>query len=79
MAAETICGRSISRKTLISITQTVERWEISLGIQILYGKERAFGAAHIDPARENPKVAQKPADTMIKNGKYIKKSAENGK
>ena len=54
----------------LSIAQTAERWGISTRrIQILCGEGRVPGAIRIE----------KPADARIKNGRYIKKPAENEK
>ena len=48
----------------LSIAQTAERWGISIRIGSVWGI---------------PEDAEKPADARIKNGKYIKKTAENEK
>ena len=62
----------------LSITQTAERWGISTRrIQILCGEGRVPGAIRIGTVWGIPEDAEKPADARIKNGKYIKKSAEN--
>ena len=58
----------------LSIAQTAERWGISTRrIQILCGEGRVPGAIRIGT------VWGIPADARIKNGKYIKKPAENEK
>ena len=59
----------------LSIAQTAERW----GIQILCGEGRVPGAIRIGTVWGIPEDAEKPADASIKNGKYIKKPAENEK
>ena len=62
----------------LSITQTAERWGISTRrIQILCGEGRVPGAIRIGTVWGIPEDAEKPADARIKNGKYIKKPAEN--
>ena len=64
----------------LSITQTAERWGISTRrIQILCGEGRVHGAIRIGSVWGIPEDAEKPADARIKNGKYIKKPAENEK
>ena len=64
----------------LSITQTAERWGISTRrIQILCGEGRVPGAIRIGSVWGIPEDAAKPADARIKNGKYIKKPAENEK
>ena len=64
----------------LSITQTAERWGISTRrIQILCGEGRVPGAIRIGTVWGIPEDAEKPADARIKNGKYIKKPAENEK
>ena len=55
----------------LSIAQTAERWGISTRrIQILCGEGRVPGAIRIGSGW---------GDARIKNGKYIKKPAENEK
>ena len=62
----------------LSIAQTAERWGISTRrIQILCGEGRVPGAIRIGTVWGIPEDAEKPADARIKNGKYIKKPAEN--
>ena len=64
----------------LSIAQTAERWGISTRrIQILCGEGRVPGAIRIGSVWGIPEDAKKPADARIKNGKYIKKTAENEK
>ena len=64
----------------LSIAQTAERWGISTRrIQILCGEGRVPGAIRIGTVWGIPEDAEKPADARIKNGKYIKKPAENEK
>lgn len=64
----------------LSITQTVERWGISpRRIQILCGEGSVSGAIRVGSVWRIPEDAEKPADARIKNGKYIKKHAENEK
>ena len=64
----------------LSITQTAERWGISTRrIQILCGEGRVPCAIRIGTVWGIPEDAEKPADARIKNGKYIKKPAENEK
>ena len=64
----------------LSIAQTAERCGISTRrIQILCGEGRVPGGVRIGTVREIPEDAEKPADTRIKNGNYIKKPAENEK
>ena len=64
----------------LSITQTAERWGISTRrIQILCGEGRVPGAIRIGTVWGIPEDAEKPADARIKNGRYIKKPAENEK
>jgi len=61
----------------LSIAQTAERRGISTRrIQILCGEGRVPGAIRIGSVWGIP---EKPADARIKNGKYIKKPAENEK
>ena len=64
----------------LSIAQTAERWGISTRrFQILCGEGRVPGAIRIGTVWGIPEDAEKPADARIKNGKYIKKPAENEK
>ena len=68
------------RKPYLSIAQPAERWGISTRrIQILCGEGRVPGAIRIGTVWGIPEDAEKPADARIKNGKYIKKPAENEK
>ena len=48
-------------------------------IQILCGEGRVPSAIRIGTVWGIPEDAEKPADARIKNGKYIKKPAENEK
>ena len=64
----------------LSIAQTAECWGISTRrIQILCGGGRVPGAIRIGAVWGIPEDAAKPTDVRIKNGKYIKKTAENEK
>ena len=64
----------------LSVSQTAEKWGISTRrIQILCGEGRIPGAMRIGAFWAIPDNAEKPTDARIKNGKYIKKPAENEK
>ena len=64
----------------LTIAQTAERWGISARrIQIVCGEGHGPGAIRIGTVWGIPEGAEKPADARIKNGKYIKKPAENEK
>ena len=62
----------------LSVSQTAEKWGISTRrIQILCGEGRIPGAMRVGTFWVIPEDAPKPADARVKNGKYIKKPAED--
>lgn len=59
--------------TLLSISETAERWGISARrIQILCREGRVPGAMRIGHSWAIPCDEPKPSDARIKSGKYIK-------
>ena len=59
--------------TLLSISQTSERWGISVRrIQVLCREGRVPGAMRIGHSWAIPIDEPKPIDARVKSGKYIK-------
>ena len=64
----------------LSITQTAERWGNSpRHTNTQRSEHNALGPMRIGTVWGTPEDAEQPADARIKNGKYIKKPAENEK
>ena len=66
--------------TLLSVSQTAERWGISpRRIQVLCGEGRIPSAVRVGHAWVIPDSAEKPDDARIKSGRYIKASKTDEK
>ena len=58
---------------LLSVTQTAEKWGISVRrLQILCKEGRVEGATRVGHYWVIPADAEKPKDARIRSGKYIK-------